>query len=111
MDAFKIPQSIPQDLLLIQDIVGIAPGPAPSVPKSHLEDDHDCSSSDASQDEIEAVLTMVYDDNDEQNPMHVPNSPTAPFISYSQDFADQQLNQTRTWTRTQPRIQTQIQTL
>jgi H/ACA ribonucleoprotein complex non-core subunit NAF1 len=36
MDTFKVPQSIPQDLLLIQELIG-APQPSTSVPQPLVE--------------------------------------------------------------------------
>ncbi|KAF8971696.1 Gar1/Naf1 RNA binding region-domain-containing protein [Flammula alnicola] len=64
MDAFKVPQAIPQDLLLIQEIVGILkPQPQPSqfsVPtETQANENDDISSSDEendSEDEIAADL-------------------------------------------------------
>jgi H/ACA ribonucleoprotein complex non-core subunit NAF1 len=78
MDGFKVPQSIPQDLLLIQEYIGV-PSPLP-VPKKletdvDVDDDDDISSSDedseeetdiASEEEIAADLIVgaVTDEDD-----------------------------------------------
>lgn len=48
MDGFKVPQTIPQDLLLIQEYIGVPP-PLPAPKKLEREadiDDDDISSSD-----------------------------------------------------------------
>ncbi|KAG5647738.1 hypothetical protein DXG03_008461 [Asterophora parasitica] len=72
MDAFKVPHNIPQDLLLIHDLIGVPTPPPPSAlrPQKIVEDaSDDCiDSSDseiASEDEIEADLTAINDDEDE----------------------------------------------
>ncbi|TFK41856.1 Gar1/Naf1 RNA binding region-domain-containing protein [Crucibulum laeve] len=77
MDGFKVPQSIPQDLLLIRDLVGISEEvkPTPLVTVKVGEQD-DISSSDsesnASEDEIVASLIEV---KDEEEPVkEVPDS-------------------------------------
>jgi H/ACA ribonucleoprotein complex non-core subunit NAF1 len=78
MDGFKVPQSIPQDLLLIQEYIGVPP-PLP-VPKkletdADVDDDDDISSSSdedseesdiANEKEIAADLTVgaVTDEDD-----------------------------------------------
>ncbi|KDR85704.1 hypothetical protein GALMADRAFT_132365 [Galerina marginata CBS 339.88] len=84
MDAFKVPHIMPQDLLLIQELVGVLPPVPASVPaaKSPVEDvkvkkeeDDDISSSDeegevASEEEIAAVLiaeTGAVTDEDDLN--------------------------------------------
>ena len=61
MDGFKVPQNIPQDLLLIQEFIGV-PNPAP---KPQQEDDIDSSDSETvSEDEIAADLIK---ETDEEN--------------------------------------------
>jgi H/ACA ribonucleoprotein complex non-core subunit NAF1 len=68
MNAFKLPQSIPQDLLLICDLIGVS-NDAPSLnhPSStavRTDDSIDSSDSEiASEDEIEAVLIPVNDED------------------------------------------------
>ncbi|KAF6766731.1 Gar1/Naf1 RNA binding region-domain-containing protein [Ephemerocybe angulata] len=62
MSGFKIPDSIPQDLLLIQEMVGVPEPPKPE-PVQEMEEelgDDDISSSDGgdSEDEIEAKLVL-----------------------------------------------------
>ncbi|KAF5323539.1 hypothetical protein D9611_005585 [Ephemerocybe angulata] len=62
MSGFKIPDSIPQDLLLIQEMVGVPEPPKPEPVQEMEEDlgDDDISSSDGgdSEDEIEAKLVL-----------------------------------------------------
>lgn len=73
MSGFKIPESVPQDLLLIQEMVDIPP-PAPKFVQKMDEESSsgDISSSDSedegenSEDEIEANLVMA--DNDDSDP-------------------------------------------
>ncbi|KAG6910493.1 hypothetical protein DXG01_009912 [Tephrocybe rancida] len=68
MDAFRIPQTIPQDLLLIHDIIGVAPT-APAVPNKfqNTQAADDCidssDSENGSEDEIEADLTTINDED------------------------------------------------
>jgi H/ACA ribonucleoprotein complex non-core subunit NAF1 len=82
MDVFKKPLDLPQDLLLIQDLIGVPdtrpPPPPPQIPKveAHTEstDDDDISSSDsdvASEDEIEAEL-VGGQDKDNGSDQYVP---------------------------------------
>ena len=60
MDGFKVPQNIPQDLLLIQEFIGV-PNP---IPKPQQEDDIDSSDSETvSEDEIAADLIKGTDDD------------------------------------------------
>ena len=58
MSGFKVPNSIPQDLLLIQDIVGTNPVRR-QLPESNIEDSLDSSddnsSDDDSSDEVDEV--------------------------------------------------------
>lgn len=74
MNEFKVPDSIPQDLLLIQDIVGIRRQP----PEPEIEDDDinssgssddsssDDSSSDDSSDEVNEVeANLIVKDQEE----------------------------------------------
>ena len=71
MDVFKIPNDIPQDLLLIQDIVGVpVVEPAPSLQVSPANvsatNDDDSSGPDSnvpSEDEIHAELIVQDEDN------------------------------------------------
>ncbi|KAG5342042.1 hypothetical protein C0989_005722 [Termitomyces sp. Mn162] len=79
MDAFKIPKSIPQDLLLIHDIIGVPPiaNPVASIePHNITEPDDDCiDSSDnenGSEAEIEADLKAI--DNEDDAPKLTPTS-------------------------------------
>ena len=61
MDGFKVPQNIPQDLLLIQEFISVPPTPNPLQ-----EDDIDSSDSETvSEDEIAADL--IADATDEDN--------------------------------------------
>ena len=60
MDGFKVPQNIPQDLLLIQEFIGVPN----STPKPQQEDDIDSSDSETvSEDEIAADLIKGTDDD------------------------------------------------
>lgn len=77
MDEFKVPQSIPQDLLLIHDIIGITKNtpvltPSQKLVVSSTKDSIDSSDDDenASEDEIEADL-IVAEDDEAPKPMHV----------------------------------------
>ena len=71
MDMFKTPSSIPQDLQLIQDIVGVPvvePGPSLQVSRADASatDDEDSSGPDSdipSEDEIHAELVVQDEDN------------------------------------------------
>jgi hypothetical protein len=88
MNGFKLPQSIPQDLLLICDLIS---DPLPHSPRhftviqtddSKTDDSIDSSDSEiASEDEIEAVLIPLNDEDELQGSkaMHVPLS--SPFYS------------------------------
>ena len=76
MDRFKVPLSIPQDLLLIQEYIGVPPPiPAPKKLETKVDEDDDISSSSeedseegdiASEEEIAADLTAgaVTDEDD-----------------------------------------------
>jgi hypothetical protein len=65
MDGFKVPQNIPQDLLLIQEFIGV-PNP---TPKPQQEDEIDSSDGETvSEDEIAADLIKG---TDEDNPTHI----------------------------------------
>ncbi|KAJ7269410.1 Gar1/Naf1 RNA binding region-domain-containing protein [Mycena haematopus] len=62
--SFLVPSSVPQDLLLIQDLIG-KPESVPQKPVPKLEDNIDSSDSESengSADEIEADLVKVEDD-------------------------------------------------
>lgn len=60
MDGFKVPQNVPQDLLLIQEFIGV------QNPPPQLEDEIDSSDSGTvSEDEIAADL--IADATDEDN--------------------------------------------
>ena len=60
MDGFKVPQNIPQDLLLIQEFIGV-PNP---TPKPQQEDEIDSSDSETiSEDEIAADLIKGTDED------------------------------------------------
>ena len=60
MDGFKVPQNIPQDLLLIQEFIGV-PNPTPNPQQ---EDEIDSSDSETfSEDEIEADLVKGADED------------------------------------------------
>ena len=62
----KVPSNVPQDLLLIQDLVGpiqSPPTPPHDTPVSRLSiDDIDSSGSECSEDEIEDLLDAVVND-------------------------------------------------
>jgi len=73
MDRFKVPLSIPQDLLLIQEYIGVPPPlPAPKKLETEVDEDDDISSSSeedsdvASEEEIAADLAAgaVTDEDD-----------------------------------------------
>lgn len=68
MDAFKIPETIPQDLLLIHDIIGVLPTANPTASLKPVGVDEDCidssDSEDGSEAEIEADLTAVDNEDD-----------------------------------------------
>jgi H/ACA ribonucleoprotein complex non-core subunit NAF1 len=73
MDAFKVPPNIPQDLLLIQSIVGTVPPvqqqSKPIAKAVEAEQDSDIESSGSetdSEDEIEAQLVADVEDNGEE---------------------------------------------
>jgi len=62
MDDFKVPSSVPQDLLLIQEIVGLAPTEKKEekiVPPPPVEDDINSSDSEA---ETESVKTEILEE-------------------------------------------------
>lgn len=79
MDAFRVPTSIPQDLLLIHEIIGPQPSlkptaPAPSAPTNSAvqtqDEDEDINSSDdeedrRSEEEIAADLIAAASDDEE----------------------------------------------
>ena len=61
MDGFKVPQNIPQDLLLIQEFIGVPPPPPPNPQQ---EDEIDSSDSETvSEDEIAADLIKGTDED------------------------------------------------
>ncbi len=83
---FKVPSIVPQDLQIIQDIVGELPQPLKEEEvdtKTKLEDEDDILSSDdegaQSEKEVEADILGALDDEDEEP------SPYAPFIVHSRD--------------------------
>ena len=60
MDGFKVPQNTPQDLLLIQEFIGV-PNP---IPKPQQEDEIDSSDSETvSEDEIAPDLIKEKEDD------------------------------------------------
>lgn len=71
MDGFKLPGSIPQDLLLIHDLVAESLPPPPTAPTKLQEEDCIDSSGDetdiASEDEIEAELLVKTEETDMAN--------------------------------------------
>lgn len=79
MDAFKIPQNIPQDLLLIHDIIGVSVpeyilASAKSQKPLDLSEDDCIDSSDsdnASEDEIEADLIPIHEEDEGHKSAHV----------------------------------------
>ncbi|KAF5368611.1 hypothetical protein D9758_002207 [Tetrapyrgos nigripes] len=78
MDAFKAPSNLPQDLLLIQSIVGTVPPakqqtkPIAKAGEVEQESDIDSSGSDTdSEDEIEAQLVANVEDNGEEPSSYV----------------------------------------
>ncbi|KAF9015704.1 Gar1/Naf1 RNA binding region-domain-containing protein [Cyathus striatus] len=63
MASFKVPTTIPQDLLLISDIIGVPSiSPSPQPPHDDI-DSSDSEAENASEDEIEAVLLPSNQDN------------------------------------------------
>ncbi|KAG6900518.1 hypothetical protein C0993_009471 [Termitomyces sp. T159_Od127] len=76
MDTFKIPESVPQDLLLIHDIIGVLPTANPTVSIKPHDVEDDCidssDSEDGSEAEIEADLTAI--DNEDYSPKSTPAS-------------------------------------
>ena len=75
MDGFKVPQNIPQDLLLIQEFIGV-PNPT-SEPQQ--EDDIDSSDSETvSEDEVAADLIKG---TDEDSPTQIIEK-TFDFLAY-----------------------------
>jgi H/ACA ribonucleoprotein complex non-core subunit NAF1 len=75
MDRFKVPQSIPQDLLLIQEYIGVLPPlPAPQKPEPAVDDEEDDinssseeESDNASEEEIAADLIAAEAVTDEDD--------------------------------------------
>lgn len=65
MNNFKVPQNIPQDLLLISEFIDIPDEKPKNVVVEQQDDDIDSSGSDsnASEDEIEADLIAVEDED------------------------------------------------
>ncbi len=62
MNDFKVPQTFPQDLLLIQELVDIPLLPEKSLPLSHIPDDDDIRSSGGeSEDEIASEEEIATD--------------------------------------------------
>jgi hypothetical protein len=71
MDVFKVPANLPQDLLLIQDLVGEPTVPAPTTASARIlshktedDEDEDIHSSESeidSEDEIAADLAKTED--------------------------------------------------
>lgn len=75
MDGFKVPQNIPQDLLLIQEFIGV-PNP---TPEPQQEDDIDSSDSETvSEDEVAADLIKG---TDEDSPTQIIEK-TFDFLAY-----------------------------
>ena len=116
MDGFKVPQTIPQDLLLIQEFIDAAlPSNTENVSKRVVEDDISSSCSegdDSSEEEIAADLTKSADGDEDTKPVNN----TCVFLTF---FRNVSLNmfkvwclqtqaqiclQTRTRTRTQNRV-------
>ncbi|KAG6817931.1 hypothetical protein H0H87_012399 [Tephrocybe sp. NHM501043] len=70
MDTFRVPQTIPQDLLLIHDLIGVVPPVSviPAKSQTTVQPDDDCidssDSENGSEDEIEADLTAINDEDD-----------------------------------------------
>ncbi|KAG5637656.1 hypothetical protein H0H81_003733 [Sphagnurus paluster] len=68
MDAFKLPQNIPQDLLLIHDLIGVTAPPVRMIRPEKIADSDDCidssDSDNASEDEIAADLTALNDEDE-----------------------------------------------
>lgn len=78
MNDFKIPQTFPQDLLLIQELVDIPLLPKKPVPLSHIPANDDISSSGgesedevASEEEIAADLAKGNATDDEMSQQYV----------------------------------------
>ena len=76
MATFKVPQTLPQDLLLISEFVDV---PDKSEKLRHVteEDSDDIASSDSdeeSEEEIEKVLTALpeNEEDDDRRPLYVP---------------------------------------
>lgn len=65
MDNFKVPQHIPQDLLLISEFIDVPDEKPKKLVVKQQDDDIDSSGSDsnASEDEIEADLIAVEDED------------------------------------------------
>lgn len=65
MDNFKVPQNIPQDLLLISEFIDIPDEKPKNLVVKQQDDDIDSSGSEsnASEDEIEADLIAVEDED------------------------------------------------
>ena len=77
MDGFKVPQTIPQDLLLIQEFIDAAlPSNTENVSKRVVEDDISSSCSegedadDSSEEEIAADLTKSADGDEDTKPVN-----------------------------------------
>ena len=62
MDRFKVPQNIPQDLLLIQEFIGV-PNPTPSPQQEDEINSSDNDSETVSEDEIAADLIKGTDED------------------------------------------------
>lgn len=79
MDGFKVPSAVPQDLQLIQDIIGVLPVPpapvhkTPSPQPSSAPQDDNIDSSDGESDadsekEVEAdILTGIVEEDEDEN--------------------------------------------
>lgn len=95
MDAFKVPEVIPQDLLLIQDLVGdvgTSKAPAAALPvdedstdtssSSDSEDSSSSSDSEASIEEVEADLIPEQDEEEDKT-----SDPKSMFVAVCFQFS------------------------
>ncbi|OAX40061.1 NAF1-domain-containing protein [Rhizopogon vinicolor AM-OR11-026] len=106
---FKVPETIPQDILLIRDIVGHIPPPKPAFPKDVRDpidssDDSIASSSSEidSEDEVEADLLVPDEESSTRSP-EADSSSDSDSDSSSESDADETAEQAGNKTALSPR--------
>ena len=87
MNNFKVPQNIPQDLLLISEFIDVPEEKPKNLVTKQQDDDIDSSGSDsnASEDEIEADLIAVEDeDSVVVKSLYVARFPSLDYLTFYQ---------------------------